>query len=212
MFCKNCGKEIKDDAVFCKFCGVKQEAAPAAAQESNNPAMAMKKECNSGNQKSQKRPANKKLGCGIAIAVVLIFLLIGAIVGGSGESEGNATTKKPTTERTTEAIIEISAEALINEYKENEIKASQKYKGKRLRITGLVDSVGQNDMVVLNDSYYIYVDYGDTYDFNNIRCSLNNNSVDRAAELKNGDKIVIEGRCDGFSVISVDMYDCVIVN
>ena len=210
MFCKNCGKEVKDGAVFCAACGVKQEAVSAAAQESNNPAM--KKKRNSGNQKSQKRPANKKLGCGIAIAVVLIFLFIGAIVGGSGESEGNATTKKSTTERTTEAIIEISAEALINEYKENEIKASQKYKGKRLRITGLVDSVGQNDMVVLNDSYYIYVDYGDAYDFNNIRCSLNNNSVDRAAELKNGDKIVIEGRCDGFSVISVDMYDCVIVN
>ena len=39
MFCKNCGKEIKDDMKFCVYCGAKlsetvqEEAAPARTQQ-----------------------------------------------------------------------------------------------------------------------------------------------------------------------------------
>jgi len=41
MYCSNCGKKIDDDAVFCPFCGAKQEAAPSGvayqkAPESQN--------------------------------------------------------------------------------------------------------------------------------------------------------------------------------
>ena len=31
MFCKNCGKEINDDALFCPHCGAKTETAGAEA-------------------------------------------------------------------------------------------------------------------------------------------------------------------------------------
>lgn len=35
MFCKSCGKEIKDGAKFCKWCGARTEASPASAGSPN---------------------------------------------------------------------------------------------------------------------------------------------------------------------------------
>lgn len=114
-------------------------------------------------------------------------------------------------EPTTEPPVEITAEKLIKAYQENEINASKKYKDRYLKVTGYVDNVSRSDNVLLSDSYYVYIDDGNDYNFNDIRCSLNDESIEAAAEIKSGDKIVIIGRCEGFSITSVDMYDCTIV-
>ncbi len=36
MFCKNCNKEIDDNAVFCPYCGVKQQEEPQAQSFNQN--------------------------------------------------------------------------------------------------------------------------------------------------------------------------------
>lgn len=36
MFCKNCGKELPDDAKFCNHCGAQQNSAHASAQREKN--------------------------------------------------------------------------------------------------------------------------------------------------------------------------------
>lgn len=38
MFCKNCGKEIKDTATFCPYCGTSTGAAPVNAAPASRPA------------------------------------------------------------------------------------------------------------------------------------------------------------------------------
>lgn len=126
------------------------------------------------------------------------------------------TTKVVTTtekeEITTEPVIEISAKELINEYQKNEIKANDMFKGKKLRVTGYVAEFSQAEGIVFSDSYYIYIDYGNEYDFNDISCYLNDSSVEKAIDLKKGDKIVIEGNCTGFSFSNVKMSSCDIIS
>ena len=150
---------------------------------------------------------------------VVVFFFVSII---PKDSENNASTDLATTtkvvtttkkeETTTEPIIEISAKELINEYQKNEIKANDMFKGKRLRVTGYVAEFSQAEGMVFSDSYYIYIDYGNVYDFNNISCYLNDSSVEKAIELKKGDKIVIEGNCTGFSFSNVKMSSCDIIS
>lgn len=157
----------------------------------------------------------------LAGVFVIAFFLV-SIVSSPKESENNASTDSTTTtkvvtttekeETTTEPIIEISAKELINEYQKNEIKANDMFKGKRLRVTGYVAEFSQAEGMVFSDSYYIYIDYGNAYDFNNISCYLNDSSVEKAIELKKGDKIVIEGNCTGFSFSDVKMSSCDIIS
>ena len=37
MFCKNCGKEINDNAAICIHCGVQLQETPVAVEEKKNP-------------------------------------------------------------------------------------------------------------------------------------------------------------------------------
>lgn len=169
---------------------------------------------------NKKLSVSEKKGKGNAWRFIGGLLLVMAIfisfsqrvpVDEASSSDTTTTTIVTTTEPTTEAMIEISAKELIKAYQENEINASNKYKGKYLKITGYVDNVSQSDNTFLSDSYYIYIDYGNDYDFNDLSCRLNDESIEKAATLKPGDKIVITGRCEGFSVTSIDIYDCTII-
>lgn len=116
-----------------------------------------------------------------------------------------------TTEPTTEAPIEISASKLMKAYEDNEISANNNYKNKKIRLTGYVDNVSQSESL-FSESYYVYVYNGEKYSYDYIRCSLSETSLEKAAELKPGDKIVIEGVCNGVSVTTISMSNCEIVN
>lgn len=217
MYCKNCKKEISDGAVFCEFCGAKQKNAAVSAQrsESDNPAVKMKKERSLNSPKNISAPTEKsgrgRFGFGAVVAViavvVIVIILLNSVLGNAPVNDSYA---KTTVKEAFEVAARISASELLDEYKNNEINASQKYKGKRLRVTGIVDDISQLDNTFSEDSYYIYVNDGD-YSFNYIRCCLKDESVDAAAELKIGDEITIEGRCDGYSAGNVKLYDCMII-
>lgn len=163
-----------------------------------------------GNAKKQ----SKNNGCLNAVTGVFLFIIILGFFASFGEDKDTSSASGSDvsiTESTTEPVIEISASKLIKAYQENEINASKNYKDKYLKVTGYVDQVSRSDNVFLDDGYYVYIDYGNDWDFNTICCSLNEESVDAASEFKPGDKITIIGRCEGFETIHIKMYDCDIV-
>lgn len=66
MYCKQCGKEIPDQAKFCNFCGTKVEvAAPQPAPAA---------QVNAAPAERQVQPKNKKGKAGIIILIVIIVL------------------------------------------------------------------------------------------------------------------------------------------
>ncbi len=212
MYCTNCGKELPENSKFCNYCGtrqgtIKEDNIEQTSEPKNLTTRQMREKMRKNNRSEQK----KKPGC-FSIAIAAFSLIFAAICFMASTEESIDNNKNgSSTIATTEAPIMISAKSLIKAYQENEINASNKYKGKYLKVTGYVDDIGQSDNLFMSDSYYIYIDDGDRYSFNDIRCSLNDESVEKAADFKPGDKIEIIGRCEGFSITSIDMYDCIIV-
>lgn len=209
MFCPGCGKEIPDTIRFCPECGCFMQGNGSDASEPNGTSKS-KRAFSKGNVKRQ----NKSNGCLGAVAGVFLFFVVIGLFASSEEGKDTSSANNnvvSATESTTEPPIEISASKLIKAYQENEINASKKLKGRYLKVTGYVDQVSRSDNLFLEDGYYVYIDYGNEWDFNTICCSLNEESVDAASELKPGDKITIIGRCEGFETIHIKMYDCDIV-
>ena len=71
MYCRNCGKEIKESSVFCRYCGAQVRRLPEQLEP----------------QPSAPEPADAPLrkktrGVVIAVAVVAVVAVVGAAVGG----------------------------------------------------------------------------------------------------------------------------------
>ena len=124
--------------------------------------------------------------------------------------DNSAVTASTTIEETTEAPIEITVGQLIKAYDDNEINANNKYKGKILHLTGYVDDISQSDGL-FSESFYVYLDNGEKNSYDYVMCSLSESGAEKAAKLKKGDKITIEGECDGISVTSVGLSNCDII-
>lgn len=78
MFCKNCGKEIRDGSVFCTECGATQHVtiAPSANGSSNS--------MPTSQPATQKKPYNTMCILGIVISGISLLLNFWGIVGIAG--------------------------------------------------------------------------------------------------------------------------------
>lgn len=99
MYCKNCGKEISDQASVCPDCG--------CAVETNTPAKG-------------KKSKKKKPGCLIAVVIVVALFLILAVIIGSGDGS-DTPSGNPDVSQSTNQTQE-SKKTLI--YEDDYIKAS----------------------------------------------------------------------------------------
>ncbi len=77
MFCSNCGKEIEDDASFCRFCGKKLREAGPADSKGTEPATNNRYDIASDTVVSKKK---NNSGLVIAIAAVAVLLIAVGIV------------------------------------------------------------------------------------------------------------------------------------
>lgn len=84
--------------------------------------------------------------------------------------------------------FEISARDLYSEYEQNEVAADNKFKGKKLAVTGVIKDIG-ND--ILNDSY-ITLNTGNL--IGDVQCYLDKNEV---AKLSKGQIVTVIGKCTG---------------
>lgn len=153
-----------------------------------------------------KKKKNK--GCGIAIgilAILAVFLIfIFAISDGDDADDANTAPKSSVSHTTTEEpVIEVSVEQILKEYEENEVAADNKYKGKKVAISGVVDSVSKD----IIDDTYIKIDTGEKYEAFGAQCYIADTQFERVAELKPGDRITITGYVSSYS-LNIVITDC----
>jgi cold shock CspA family protein len=103
------------------------------------------------------------------------------------------------------ATIEISPEDLYEAYENNEVKADNTYKGKNIRMVGIVDDIGKD---MFNQPYVKFS--VDSYGFNDIQVYFKNSELSKLGELNKGQKISVVGVCDGKSILSVDIKNAII--
>ena len=157
-----------------------------------------------------KKPFYKKWWFWVVVVVVL------AAIGSNMSTPQTSTSapqaqQAPTTQQKTptptpkEAVVKVTATELYAAYKANEIAADDQYKGKTLEVTGIVDSIGKDIL----DTPYIQLEGGNS--FSGVQCMLSKDESSKAASVKKGQKITLQGRGDGKALLTPIIRDCVIV-
>ncbi len=97
-----------------------------------------------------------------------------------------------------EEVIEITAQQLYSDYDANEIAADQKYKGKLLKVTGVINSIGTD---ILGDPYIVLTGGGE-YEVWGVQCTFPNTKSwkDKIATMEKGETWHIKGKCTGYLI------------
>lgn len=105
-----------------------------------------------------------------------------------------------------ENVSVVTAKEIEDEYDENSVKADNKYLGKYVIVSGVVDNVGKD---ILGD-VYVMINDGNEYTILGVQCYMADTELSNVAELTAGDRVYILGICDG-ELFNVSLDDCYIV-
>lgn len=163
MNCKKCGNEIDKKAVICPNCGCKV-----------------------------KKPIFKKWW--FWVIIIILAIVIGATAGGNNETNSSSTdtASSSQTDSKTEAKTyeKTELQTMINDLKENALKAEKTYNNKYVEITGKITNFDSNGS-------YISIEAVNAGDFNldTVLCNITNKEqLDLLLEKSTGDVVTIKGK------------------
>lgn len=102
-----------------------------------------------------------------------------------------------------ETVIKVSAKNIIAEYEANEVSADNKYKDKKIEITGRIAEIKKT----IWDTLYVEIGNGDQYSFRNAQAYFSDENNDILANLKKGQNITVICTGGGL-IINVQLEDC----
>lgn len=118
--------------------------------------------------------------------------------GGGAPGSGDSAATPPAVGATPVAVAD-----LLKDYKDNEVRADGKYKGKRLRVTGKVGEIKKD----ITDSIYVTVGTGGEFELPEAQCFFGDEHAKEAAALSKGAKVTVDCVCEGL-MMNVLMKDC----
>lgn len=123
------------------------------------------------------------------------------------EKQPEESAEQPTPEVTADFVFD-DVNDLIQEYKDNEVAAEQKYKDKTVTVTGLVKDIG-NDII---DSTYITINDGTDITWDYAQCYFKNQAeIDKVAALQKGQTVTVTGKVGNYS-LTLTLKKCTIDN
>ncbi|HMO77714.1 MAG TPA: hypothetical protein PKA42_02285 [Candidatus Paceibacterota bacterium] len=161
------------------------------------------------NTQEVKKPLYKKKWFWIGGFILLVII-------GTASSDPQSSTSTQSSENTRtnnstieqEEIINIQATDLIADYRANEIAADSTYKGKTVQVTGVVGSIAKD---ILNNPYVtLKNESGST--FESVQCFFSRADEASLANVSKDTRITLQGRVSGWSLSSVVIRDCSILN
>jgi hypothetical protein len=109
--------------------------------------------------------------------------------------------------RTGEAANTVSLDTLLADYDANEVAADQKYKGQRIRTSGVLKEVKKD----LLDHPFVLVSTSDNpFTIRQLQCSLSESAVQEAAQLARGATVTVQGSVRGL-LLNVQLTACTFV-
>lgn len=154
-----------------------------------------------------KKPIYKKWWFWLIIIIVIVG--IGGSAGKNNSNDNTTQTSSSTATQQntkTEELLEVDYKVLYNDYQENPISADTKYKGKILKLTGIVDTI---DREIAGNTYITFkIDY-----LKDIRITFKKSEESKVAELKKGQSVTIKGECTGTLLsTTVALNNCEIID
>lgn len=130
-------------------------------------------------------------------AVLLLVMVAGGRSGGDARTAEDAaardeTRSSPAAQPQPQAIV-VPIKTLLNEYKDNEVRADAQFEGKLVQITGTVGEVKKD---ILGD-IYVTLGTGAPFEIPVAQCFFDDKHTKQAAMLSKGTTVTIRGRVDG---------------
>ena len=108
---------------------------------------------------------------------------------------------------------QLTAVELVDEFKSNEIGANEKYNGKTIIVTGIIDDFTSTELFGENYSYIIL--NGSNTDFllsENVQAVFEKKSeFVKLSKYTKGQEITIKGVCEGKSILNIIVNNCSVV-
>ncbi len=152
----------------------------------------------------------------VTIAIIAILYAIGNsavedtkqkvsddIAGAPAEENKTADTQTVAPEKSIPDVTVTSA-VLAKEYKENEVAADSKYKGKLIEITGKITGVTNG---TFDDEIIVKLSDGE-YDFNGSQCYMKESERDKALAMKKDQTVTLIGTGNSATIGSPMLKDC----
>ncbi len=141
---------------------------------------------------------------------ILCLMLIGATTPKKENSEhkkesSTTDSKQEIYSKQEISAIEVNARSLYRAYQANEVSADEKFKDKRIKISGIIDSINKD----MFDEVWLELATGDL--FSSIRAKLDEQYITRAAKLKRGQKIILQCVGDGMIIETPILRECSIM-
>ncbi|MEG1233998.1 MAG: zinc ribbon domain-containing protein [Acinetobacter sp.] len=193
--CPECSKQISDQSTTCPHCGYPIQARKVDTWSTHQ-----------APREPEKKKA-KSYGCGTFILLVVIgFIVYQCASSYSDYQERVQKHSEPPAEQTTKSIdLETKASTMLNTYEQNEVRADAIYKGKVLKVTGIVHSISSD----LNDDAVVHLaPKGDEYAFTSVHAHGDRNFHNQAINLTKGTMITIICIGDGEIIGSPQLKDC----
>ena len=201
--CPDCNNEMSDAAPACPKCG---------KPNSNSPA--------------KSKTVGLLLGIGIFIiplffswftlrkghttkAKVISFGWLVLSLAIIGSQDGNKLNKAPSiaapTKANVEQIMQVNVREILSAYKNNEVGADNKYKGKTIQVTGRIGDIKKDIL----DNLYVTLGTGAQFEIPQIQAFFDDSMNNQLGQLSKGRQLTIVGRVDGL-MMNVLLKDCII--
>ena len=151
-------------------------------------------------------PPKKGMGVGTILLIIggVFLLLFGGCVGiiALGAHSVSEKAEKDKKEFDDQKAMEVTAEALIADYSKNEVAGDQKYKGKKLKVTGSIKSIDSG----INDEPVVHL--GSTTELQFETVMVEDLDKSAAAKLEKGSTITVVCKGDGEFIGSPVLKKC----
>lgn len=152
--------------------------------------------------------SNGRMGGGLAIAslvlgaigllISIVWLVFFSVAAVTAPTTPGGSTGTPVS-ATDPVAASVTALELSKEYKDNEVAANAKYKGKVVEVTGKVKSVSDTKVEL------------EGFNFADVDCNFGSSQQASVSNLKVGSTATIRGRCAGEVIFDVELNDCIVM-
>lgn len=132
---------------------------------------------------AEEKPKKSRKWIWIAVGIVLLLIIIGSLGG-----EEDATNAPADGEKSTTPPVAVTSNELGKAFEENEVAAKAKYDGKRLAVTGKIQSI---ELDITDDPV---VNLNGANEFSHVMLNFSKDQSEQTAALKKGQTVTIT--CD----------------
>lgn len=153
-------------------------------------------------------------GCFTMVGGFFVLIIVLGVIAGLGRQSGQSgqtgggqnqqAAKAPAAQAPPAApLATVSASQILKAYENNKLKAEQTYAGKRIRVSGVVGSIGSDIM----DQPYVTLGTGASFEVTQLQCMFSKEQAGQLANLDKGQSLTLEGTVDAY-VMNVMVKDC----